>query len=487
MGAQHVHPAVKGGRGVVLPDDLHGLPEVLRAAAPEVVQGADPEGVVHQAVGLPPQQVAPPLVIGDLVAAVLPDLPQQEARRLLLHHHPPDAGDELVGQLVRHVQPPGVRPGAQPAADDRVRPLNDEINVIRVHLVDGGQGVDAPPAVIAHRPLLKAVPGDVGALVTLRRAEGGVGPAGVEIAAVAAGVVEHSVQHHVDAPLPGLPAQAAEILLRAQHGVHLVVVPGVVAVVAVRLKDGAEVEGGNPQALQIVQLLLNSGQTAAEEVPVADLPPLVRQVLHQLLPVPVDHPVPQHPPGIGHPGAAEAVGEDLVGHAPAEPVRRGEGVVVDRLLPADRLPLAAQSVFPQPDHLPAVPGKAEAEPDQIRLLRQIADPGKEGPVLLLPRGIEGDLPAAGGELGQSHQRTGGKALGLGRPEREKNPGGTGECAIGVLAAGIAGIKNRHTHRQFSPGVSFKVHLRQWNSIIYNFLIISSVSWRKLRIFYRFTV
>ena len=42
-----------------------------------------------------------------------------------------------------------------------------------------------------------------------------------------------------------------------------------------------------------------------------------------------------------------------------------------------------------------MPGKAEAEPDQIRLLRQITDPGKEGPVLLLPRGIEGDLPAAG--------------------------------------------------------------------------------------------
>ena len=39
---------------------------MLRAAAPEVVQGADTEGVVHQAVGLPPQQVAPPLVIGDL-------------------------------------------------------------------------------------------------------------------------------------------------------------------------------------------------------------------------------------------------------------------------------------------------------------------------------------------------------------------------------------------------------------------------------------
>ena len=41
--------------------------------------------------------------------------------------------------------------------------------------------------------------------------------------------------------------QAAQILLAAQHGVHRLVVAGVVAVVAVGLEDGAEVQRGDAQ------------------------------------------------------------------------------------------------------------------------------------------------------------------------------------------------------------------------------------------------
>src|SRR5699024_6338882 len=104
---------------------------------------------------------------------------------------------------------------------------------------------------------------------------------------------------------------------------------------------------------------------AAEEVPVADLPALVGAVLHQLVPLLVDPPVPQHPGGIGDLRAAKAIWKNLVGHAPAEPVRGGEAVVVDRLLPAVGFPLAAVAVSPQPDHLAVPADQPEAVPDQL--------------------------------------------------------------------------------------------------------------------------
>ena len=447
VGAQHVHAAVEGGPGVVLPDGLHGLPEGGGVAPPEVLQGADPEGVVHQAVGLPAQQVLPAAVIGDLVAAVLPDLPQQEAVRLLLHHRPADAGDELVRQLVGHVQPPRVRPGPEPAADDGVLALHDEVDIPRVVLVHRRQGVDAPPALVAHRPLPEGVPGDIGALPALGGPQGGVRVVGVEVAAVVAGVVEHAVQHHPDPPLPGLGAQAAEVALRAQHGVDLVVVPGVVAVVAVGLEDGAEVEGGDPQALEVVQLLLDARQISAEKVAVADLAPLVRQVVHQLLPVLVYGPVPQHTGGVRHAGAAEPVREDLIGHPPAEPVRRGAGVVVYGLLPANGLALAAQAVSAQPADLAVLPPEAEAVPHQIRAEGEMAGPGEDLAVPLHAFVLKGELQPRAGKFRRGYHGALGKVLPDRGTQGQTDNSGAGRGAVGALAAFVAGVKY---HRPKSP-------------------------------------
>ena len=242
VGAQNVQGAVKGGPGIVLPDDLHGVPEDGGVAAPQPVQGRRPEGIVHQPVGLAAQQIPPALAVGDLVAAVLPHLAQQEAVGLLLVHGTANFGNEVVRQLVGHVQPPAGGPLPQPVPHHGVSVPDDEPAIAVRRLLHRRQGPDAPPGVVILRPGVEGVPIIILGLPALGRPQLRIESLGVEIPAVAAGVVEHPVQHHPDAPAPGLPAQGAEVLLGAQHGVNAPVVRRVVPVVAVGLKNRTQVQ-----------------------------------------------------------------------------------------------------------------------------------------------------------------------------------------------------------------------------------------------------
>ena len=74
---------------------------------------------------------------------------------------------------------------------------------------------------------------------------------GVEVSGDVARVVENAVQHDTHTEGVGLAAQAGEVLFGAQHGVYFFVVGGAVTVVLRGFKDGAEVDGLHPQALQI--------------------------------------------------------------------------------------------------------------------------------------------------------------------------------------------------------------------------------------------
>ena len=80
-----------------------------------------------------------------------------------------------------------------------------------------------------------------------------------------AGVVEDPIQHHADAAGVDCVQHLAKRLVPAQDGIHLVVVVGVVAVVGRRLKDGVEVDSGDPQFLQIAQSLSHAQQIAPFE------------------------------------------------------------------------------------------------------------------------------------------------------------------------------------------------------------------------------
>ena len=254
VGAQGVHGGVEGRRGIVLPQGLHLLLETAGVPAQEPVQHRAAEGVVHQPVQIAPQQVLPADRVSNLVGAVLPHLPDDHRLRLGLPDGGAEGVDKVVGQLVGHVQPPAVRPGAQPPADDAVGGADDVVHVARLALVDGGEGVDAPPGVVFVRPVGEVIPAVIGGGLGLAGPHGGVGAVPVEVFAHIALVVEDSVQQHPHAPGVGGGAQGAKGLLRAQHGVDLLVVPGAVAVVLRPLKDGTEVEGVHPQLLQVVQL-----------------------------------------------------------------------------------------------------------------------------------------------------------------------------------------------------------------------------------------
>ena len=222
---------------------------------------------------------------------------------------------------------------------------------------------------------MEAVPAEVGGVGALGRAQLRVEAIGVEVAAVGAGVVEHAVQNDADAPGVGLPAQGTEIRLRAQQGVNGPVIRRVVAVVAVGLKNGVEIQRADRQALEIVQLFGDARQRAAEKVAVGDLSVFVRQE-HRLVAPVIVYPAPPHHAGdIRHGDAAETVWKNLVCHAFAEP-SGGGGVLVHRQLPAGQRVLRAPAVFSQTDGAAVAPGEPEAVPAQLRRVRRGVDAGE---------------------------------------------------------------------------------------------------------------
>ena len=298
-----------------------------------------------------------------------------------------DARHKVVGQLVGHVQPPAGGPGPEPALDDGVLALDDVVHVVRAVLPDVGQGADAPPGVVGPGPLAEAEPVIVGAVLALGRAHGGIEAVGVEIDALGAGVVEHAVQDHPDPLLPGPGAEGPEVRLRPQQGVDLRVVRRVVAVVGGGLEDGAEVDRGDAQGLQVVQVGGHARQGPAEEVPVLDLAALGPPG-GGLVPVLVDPAVADHAGGVGRGEAAVAVREDLIGHALAKP-GGGVALLIDRQLPGDGLTLAAIAGLVQEAAGAVVPPETEPVPHQLRRLEGDEGDGEAGPVL--PEAGEGHL------------------------------------------------------------------------------------------------
>ena len=113
----------------MLAKQLHRLAEIGGVAAAQVGEQRVAEGIVHQAVRLVPEEVFAALGVGDLVRAVLPDLTEQKTVGLFLGHCLADLGDEFIGQFIGHVQPPGGCAAAQPTPHDRVRILDDIVNI----------------------------------------------------------------------------------------------------------------------------------------------------------------------------------------------------------------------------------------------------------------------------------------------------------------------------------------------------------------------
>ena len=399
VGAEHVQ-AVRQRLGRVVLDELLENVGQLGGGrlAGEVAQDARTKRIVHHAVELLALEVLAELAVRPLVGRVLPHLADDEGIVLLGGRGGLELADEGVGQLIGHVEAPAARAGAQPPADDAVLAV-DVVPVSGVGLLDVGQVLDAPPAAVAA-VLLHLVPRVVRGGRILRRAHVGVVPERVEVARVAAGVVEDAVEDDGDAVRLRIGAERAERLLVAEQRIDALVVGRVVAVVARRLEDRVEVERGDAERLEVAELLADALERAAVEVPGEHLVGLLVELVGDgLVPVLDEAALGSLARGIERLGAlapivaaGEAIGEDLVDDAVAVPVglhrarlvhrdlERGRIAVVERALP--HRVLLAGAVAPQG----AVGGgDVEAVPDDARLL------GRE--LRGVPDG--GAVPAAG--------------------------------------------------------------------------------------------
>ena len=210
--------------------------------------------------------------------------------------------------------------------------------------IELGQGGKAPPAfVLVGVGVLPAVPAAVGAVFIPVGPAGAVPPFLIEVQAIAAGVVEHAVQNDFDLPFVRLSAKGDKVLLIAQKRVDAQIVGGIIAVVAVRFKDGIEVQHPHPQRRQLRQLFGDARKVAAEIVIAAEHPVDIGDALRLLLPVPMQPPVGGHA-GFGAAAAAKAVGENLIHHLPGEFLRDAVIFIVDGELPQGALAVIGAAV-----------------------------------------------------------------------------------------------------------------------------------------------
>ncbi len=234
--------------------------------AGEKVDHRAAQRIVHHAVQHVAQAVGAVYAIGGLVAGVLPDLAQQRGVRVGLLDGLAHLKHHVHGQLVHHVQPPPARAAAHPAGQHAGFIIQEEITVGGVVLVDGGQRIEAPPAVIPVGEFLKAVPVIIRAFLALIRAQRVIAAIAVEVLAVRAGVAEHAVQQDADAARPGCRHQIIKGGFVAQNGVDFLIAARVVAVIGMRAEDGVEVDDAHTQVRQVIELLPDAPERAAEKV-----------------------------------------------------------------------------------------------------------------------------------------------------------------------------------------------------------------------------
>ena len=196
----------------------------------------------------------------------------------------------------------------------------------------------------------------------------------VKVAAIIAGVVKYAVQHHADAPFLRLTAQLGEILLRTQQWVDGAVIRRIVAVVGGRLEDGVEIEGLYMEGGEIVQLGGDTLEIAAEEIAVPAACLGVSADHGRFVPVHMSPPLTQQTLHTGRRRAAEAIGEDLIGHAFTKPLG-GIGLLIDRQLPRGAI-VAAAAVFAQTHAAAVFARQGEGVPHQFSLRRGGVDAAK---------------------------------------------------------------------------------------------------------------
>ena len=193
MGAKEVHQGEECLWRVVFPESFQCFPEIVSVSAPQVGDERRAEGIIHHAVQLVAKQIAPPLGVGDLGGGVLPDFAQKEAVRGGFLHSGTNFGNKVIRQLIGYVQPPTRSPGPEPVTHHGVLSPDDEVPVVRLVLLNGGQRHNPPPGVIIRGPGMEGKPVEIRGIGALGRAYAGIEAIGVEVAALRACVIEYTV------------------------------------------------------------------------------------------------------------------------------------------------------------------------------------------------------------------------------------------------------------------------------------------------------
>ena len=154
MGTEKIHQGIEGVGRIVFPQRFQRFPEFVSVPAQEIGNEGSAERIIHHAVKLLPQQIAPPHGVGNFGGGVLPDLAQQEAVRRSFLHGSADLPNEIVRQLIRHVQPPAF----YAKLCIMVYHPRDERHIAAVGLVDLGQRLKAPPAAVFIGKTAELVP-----------------------------------------------------------------------------------------------------------------------------------------------------------------------------------------------------------------------------------------------------------------------------------------------------------------------------------------
>ena len=144
-------------------------------------------------------------------------------------------------------------------------------------------------------------------------------------------------------------------------------------------KNRIQVQHGDAQSGQIIQLGGDTIERAAEKVPVSYLAVRVRRPNGLVVPILVDPAVSHQTGGVREGKAAEAIREDLIDHTAAKPQRGG------RFLVDGELPALGCAIVPPAGAVEHAGGtirakQAEIIPDQLRLLGNGENAGKAGAV-----------------------------------------------------------------------------------------------------------
>ena len=218
----------------------------------EPVRGGVPEEIVHRA-------VEP--VGGEQPVRVRPRFAEQERFRVFLFDRVGEMLPELRGRFVRHIQPPAVDVKvAYPVLADR----DEIIPRSGVRQIDLRHPFVVADAVVifqlfVHREALREKPGGIaGAFAVSHHI--------LKRRPVVPAVVEYAVEQHPQPELVGRADKLREIVLRAEGGVDVEIIHGVVLVVGRSFEYGREIQARCAEIADVPELFDDTAKIAALEI-----------------------------------------------------------------------------------------------------------------------------------------------------------------------------------------------------------------------------